>query len=143
MGEVLEAEEAALEALRHARSSSLRGYAALLLAAAGLVTAVGAVFKPEEGARAGYLELTKSILETQAEVRQQHDDLERLRQYVEGYTREHEVLTVPVQPADAGVPQSALPPPSIVRAFAAPSAVPPPPIAPLRPQAAPRRFDSL
>lgn len=125
--------------------STLRGLAAVILAVGALVTAVATALKkpPEDGARAGYLELTKSILDTQAEVKQQHEDLVDLRRYVESYTKEHEVLTVPVQPADAGTPQSALPPPAIVRTFAAPSAKPPPPIAPLRAPAAPRKFDSL
>jgi hypothetical protein len=125
--------------------STLKGIAAVTLSAAALVTALATASRrpPEDAARAGYLELTKALLDVQAVERQNHEDVVALRKYVDEYTREHEVLTVPVQPAYSGVPQAALPPPAIVRAYAAPSASPPPAIAPLGPPAAPKKFDSL
>lgn len=117
------------------RASELRGWAALAIALGGLTTALGAVIRkpPEEGARAAYLELTKSILDSQAAERQNHEDILALRGFVESYAKGHEVIVAPV---DAGAPQ-------VVHASAPASAAPPPHVAPLKPQAPPRPFEAL
>jgi hypothetical protein len=147
MGEVGDIEGSAVEALKHARSSNTKGIAAVLIALAGLVTAFGAVLHkpPEDAARAGYLELTKAILDVQAVEKQNHDDLEALREYVRGYTREHDVVTTPLAPASSSpaAPMVPVAKPVVVHASAPASASPPPIIAPLRPPAVPRNFDHL
>lgn len=126
------------------RSASLRGWAALVLACAGLVTAAGTALRkpPEDAARAGYLELTKAILDSQAAEKQNHEDLVALRAFLDAYTKGHEVVVAPVTPplpsppVDAGAAQ-------LVHASAPASANPPPHVTPLPPPRLVRAFDSL
>jgi hypothetical protein len=112
-------------------SARLKGWAAIILAVGGLCTAVGAVVRkpPEEAARAGYVELTKAILDSQENERKNHEDVAALRLYLDGYVRSHETLVVPLVEAGVGVPSTAGV--STVRAYAAASAAPPPTVRPL------------
>ena len=83
-------------------SSSLRSWAALLTAVAGLA----AVFlKPEnhDAAKAGYKELSSAIDKLSAQTSVNHDDLVALRGYVAA--KEGELLIAPVATTvDAGTP---------------------------------------
>jgi hypothetical protein len=110
-----------------ASRSAVSAYAALIVAITGLVTVF--VHKPtEDAARAGYLELTTAILESQAETKKNHDDIVALRSFLEDYTRGHVSIVTPIPTSP-----SSLPPVGVVgRVLAeAPSAAPaPPPIAP-------------
>jgi hypothetical protein len=121
-----------------------KGYAAMVMA----VLAVISTFRkqPEDGAKAGYIELTTAILESQAAERKNHEDLIAMREYLEDYIREHEAVVVPVPTASSAAsppgpkpePLTPAPPawqgssakPTIVHVTPISSAVPPP-IAPL------------
>ena len=114
---------------------------ALIIALTSLITAVGAIIhRPtEDAAKAGYIELTKAILESQEAERKNHDDLMAMRTYLDGYTHSHEAVmtTVSTEVADAGkkeITHSPAPAPhtvSVVKVAPVPSAAPPPTIAPL------------
>jgi hypothetical protein len=117
----------------------VKSWAAVLLAAAALVTALRP--PPEDAAKAGYLELTKAILETQEETRTNHEDLEKLREFVADYAEQHKVVSIetPVDAGAAGAPPVQTQ--TVVRnvtAFAAPDAAAPPPMGPFKPPAKPR-----
>jgi len=124
---------------------------AIIIAITGLITAVGAcIHKPEEtGARAGYLELTKAILDTQEQVRKNQDDLLALRTYLDEYVKSHEsiVTSATAVLTDAGAP--ILPPPGkpgvvthVISVAAATSKPPPAPASAMKPLQI-RSFDSL
>lgn len=76
----------------------LKNLAALVVAAAGLITSVGAFMHkpPEVAARAGYLELTTAILDVQAGTKANHDDLVALHAYLDGYVKSHESIVTPI-----------------------------------------------
>ena len=122
----------------------LSGYAALIVAVTGLGTALWRK-PPEEAAKAGYIELTTAIIETQTAEKQNHDDILALRGYLDSYTRDHTVVQTPVPVTSSTAPQgawTALPlyppkPPAVIRVTAPASATPPPTIAP---QAVPKRI---
>jgi hypothetical protein len=144
--------------------AELKAWAAIVLALGGLVTAVGAVVRPrpESEARAAYLELTKSILDTQSQAKQDHEDLEALHGFVAAYIESHKIVTVetPATPtpaasassarselAPSGLPSTGPSAPALYSkmavVFAAPSSAVPPPIAPLREQRKPKNADAV
>lgn len=113
----------------------LKNLAALVVAASALVTAVGACLHrpPEDAARAGYVELTRAILDAQAAQKQDHEDLAAISKAFADYTRSHESLVTAVQapPGNAPLrPNPAIPTPGTVThvVSAAPSAAPAPPV---------------
>ena len=117
----------------------------LVIALSGLITAVAAfMHKPEEtGARAGYLELTKAILDTQEITKKNQDDLLALHGYLDGYVKSHEsiVTSTTAVMTDAGIPK-----PGVVArviTVAAPSSKPPPAPAPTKILMKIRNYDSL
>ena|SRR5271154_4582931 len=119
--------------------------AAIIIAITGLITAVSAfVHKPEEtGARAGYLELTKAILDTQDLTKKNQDDLLALHGYLDGYIKSHEsiVMSTTQVLTDAGVPK-----PGVVAkivSVSAPSSKPPPAPVPTKILMKIKDYDSL
>ena len=100
------------------------------------MTALGvALHKPaEDGARAGYMELTRSILDMQDGQRKTHDDVLALRMYLDNYVKAHEVIVIPMTTTDAGAITEGPPRPSpspgpATHVMAYGSAAPPPPMA--------------
>ena len=148
-----------------AQPRDLKGLAAILLAVASLVTAVGAVVRPrpEPEAKSGYEEIAKSLLDVQAQAKQDHDDLEALHGFVQAYIESHKVVTVETAPAPtpsasataarndlapSGLPASSAAGPTALYSkmavvMAAPSSAVPPPIAPLHDQRKPKNADAV
>lgn len=130
----------------------LKNLAALVVAAAGLITSVGAFMHkpPEVAARAGYLELTTAILDVQAGTKANHDDLVALHAYLDGYVKSHESIVTPIPSGPVAVyPTYTAKPgesPGVVTHVlsSAPSAaMPPPPPAAPPVSHTPKAFDSL
>jgi hypothetical protein len=133
--EIMEMEQAVAKRPRR----DLSGYAALIVALTGLGTALWRK-PPEEAAKAGYIELTTAIIESQAAEKQNHEDIVALRTYLENYSNGHEAVVTPVPTASTAVPRPFVAPaPTTVVVHAIASAAPPPPIAP---QAVAKRIKS-
>jgi len=146
----------------------LKNLAAVIVAVTAMGTAIGACVhkQPEDAARAGYLELTKAILDSQEARKQDHEDLVALSKAFGEYVKGHEsiVTAVPAPSVEPPLPIPFIGPPappstgtpaptkfypskpgevSHVLA-AAPSAAPAPPLVrPLMKVAPPKKFDSL
>lgn len=72
-----------------AKTSYLKGWAAIIAAFAALVTAISALLKPpqEPAAKAAYETLAVAVKENSEQAAKNHDDIEGLRAFLEGYTR--------------------------------------------------------
>jgi hypothetical protein len=102
---------------------------ALVVAVASLVTVF--VHKPpEDAAKAGYIELTTVLIETQAAEKQNHEDVVALRGYLEAYVGGHTSFVTPI-PAEAA---------AATAVAVSPLSSPPPP--PIAPRAVPKRVAS-
>lgn len=143
----LDAEDTAVETALH-RGRDWKGYAAMILAVTGLVTAIFHK-QPEDAAKTGYMELTTAILLSQEAERKNHEDVMAVREYLDTYIKSHESVITPVA-VDAGalVPLQRIPivaPGAItfVRSAAPADAAAPPAIVPLKQAARPRSVDSI
>ena len=126
----------------------LKGVGALLLGAAGLITAVGAILRPESKAESAYGEVAPILLEAQQRQQKDHDDLVALREFLTAYVHSHEAVVTPVVSVSSSSPllspiPSPIPTPTVVHAAAPPSAAPPPHVAAQAAPRAPRPFDAL
>jgi hypothetical protein len=72
-----------------AKTSYLKGWAAIIAAFAALVTAISAFLRPpqEPAARAAYETLAVAVKENSQQNAKNHDDIEGLRAFLEGYIR--------------------------------------------------------
>ena len=122
-----------------------KGLGGILLGAAALVTAVGAIFRPESEskAEASYAELAPILLENQARQQKDHDDLVALREYLTAYVKSHEAVVTPVTASSSAPSPSPSPMPTIIHAAAPPSAAPPPHVADQAPPRAPKAYEAL
>ena len=101
--------EEELVAKKHHQSSNLKHLATALAAAAGLVTAVSALYhKPAETeAQASYLTLSQSLEKVSSATIQNSEDILQLHDYLEKLLKvKEQVAVVAVAEADAGVPRS-------------------------------------
>src|ERR1700677_1794830 len=80
--------------MEEARKQDLKGWAAIIVAVTGVVTAV--VHRPpEDAAKASYIELTAAILQLQDADRKHQADLEAQRAFLDSYVHSHEaVITI-------------------------------------------------
>lgn len=121
----------------------------LIVALSGLATAIGALVHrpPEDAAKAGYVELTTVILESQAAEKKNHDDLVALRAYLESYVKSHEAVVTTLPPAPGMAARMPSPPPALetthVVSASPPSAPVPPPVTTSSPPRAPRAAADL
>jgi hypothetical protein len=82
--------------LRRQKRSRAERAAALFTALAALITALGAVYKPEVSARRSYDEMSKGLEKLSKDAQQNHDDIVALRNYLDGYTKSRETTPVTV-----------------------------------------------
>jgi hypothetical protein len=71
------------------KTSILKGWATVIASLAALVTAISALLKPpqEPAAKAAYETLAAVVKENSEQNAKNHDDIENLRNFMEGYTR--------------------------------------------------------
>jgi len=69
------------------KAQRYKGLASLLIAAAAFITAMAAIFKPQDktDTKATYNELKAAVEQNSREDQQNHDDLIALRNYLDGY----------------------------------------------------------
>jgi hypothetical protein len=115
-----------------AEQSSLRSWATLIASVAGLVTAIGAVFKPQDHTvtQESYEALSQEVHDLVDQQAAEHDDLVALRAYLEG------LGTQPCATASVNPPMS-LPSPSPMPKLE------PPPVRSSRPKFKAKSFDKV
>lgn len=86
------------------KTSILKGWATVIASLAALVTAISALLKPpqEPAAKAAYETLAVVVKENSEQNAKNHDDIENLRNFLEGYTRGNG--STPAAVVDAGAP---------------------------------------
>ena len=113
--------------------SRLKGFAGILVGAAALVTAIGAIFRPESKAEGAYAEVVPIILATQEAQRRDHEALVGIREYLAS----HPVAAPSPSPMPSGGG-------GMGGSGGAPAAASlPPRVAPAPPPRAPRDFAKL
>jgi len=97
------AEEESESAESSGKTSILKGWAAVIASVAALVTAIGALLKTpkEPAAEAAYETLSAAVKNNSEQSAKNHDDVENLRNYLEGYIRGNG-HTPPAPTVDAG-----------------------------------------
>jgi hypothetical protein len=123
------------------KAQRLRSWANIIATTAALLTAVAAIFKPQDQTvnRNTYEQLKHSIEETNDSVKQNHDDTVAMHNYLAGYFAGNAtfslppISTAPVKDAGAPVVTFVIPPSTqtqanplpTIKSVSAPSAIPP------------------
>jgi len=109
------------------KPSILKGWAAIITSIAALVAALGAILRPpqEPAAKAAYETVASAVKANSEAIAKNHDDIQALRNYMEGYTKG----AVPSAPPSAPPsPVSSSSPFTHIRVGAEPVRPAPPPL---------------
>jgi hypothetical protein len=79
------------------KAQRLKSWANIIATTAALLTAVAAIFKPQDQTinRNTYEELRTAVTQVDSEVKQNHDDMVALHNYLAGYFANNSTLTLP------------------------------------------------